>query len=380
MSGPLSVVFVIQDLRTGGAERHAATLLVGLARRGHRSAVVCVESLGPMADGLAAAGVDVVDLGLGTGWKWRMTASRDVLTDALARLTPDVVMTSGYSAEVLSRLALRGRPDIALLSWKHNIGHLGGIGVRDRVTERLLGHHVTRYLAVSHTQLGYLRGYLRLDPARIVVLRNAIALPAAGPDERATVRSELRLAADDVALGCVAVLRPEKDHTTLLTAFAALPAVPRAVLVLVGDGPARSGLEALAARLGVADRVRFLGQRPDAQRLLAAFDVAVLSSQTIENLPYSVLEAMAAGLPVVATAVGALPELVDDGRTGWLVPPRSPRVLTERLRRVVEDRPAREAMGTAARERVRTCFGLTQQVSDVERELEEVVRDGREQD
>lgn len=373
---PAELVFVIQDLRTGGAERHAATVLRELAARGHRVAVICVEARGPLADGLAEHGVQVVELGLGEGWKWRVRASRAAVGDALDRLGAPVVMTSGYSAEVLSRLALGSRPTVALLSWKHNIGHLGRIGVRDRVTEALLGRRVTRYLAVSHTQLSYLQGYLRLDPARTTVVRNAVALPSLPtPEDRAAVRAELALAADDVAIGCVAVLRAEKDHATVLAALGSVPA--RGVLIVVGDGPLRGELEAHVRDAGLQARVRFLGTCDDVPRLLGGLDAVVLASRTIENLPYSVLEAMAAGLPVVSTSVGALPELVDDGVTGWLVPPGSPAALGERLGRLVTDDATRHAMGAAARERIAAGFELGHQVSTIEDELREVIHHGR---
>lgn len=374
---PFNLVFVIQDLRMGGAERHAATLLRQLAARGHQVAVVCVEAGGPLVEGLADAGVAVIRLELGDGWKWRMRTARDRVARTLAELDPDAVMTSGYSAEVLTRLVLRGRGDIPVLAWKHNIGHQGRFGVRDRVTEHLLGRWVSRYIAVSYTELGYLCGYLRLNPARISVLRNAVAVPEpVSPAHRASARSELDVGADVVVFGCVAVLRVEKDHATLLRAFAALPALPTAVLVLVGDGPLRDELVELAQRIGVGDRVRFVGSRDDVPKLLAAFDIAVLASRTIENLPYSLLEAMAAGLPVVSTAVGALAELVDHGETGFLVPPGSAAVLAERMGQLVDDERARARIGKAARERVHKGFALERFVLAAEEEVREVVRGG----
>ncbi len=373
-----ALVFVIPDLRIGGAERHATTLLRELAARGHRVAVVCIEAGGPMAHGLDEAGVTVVELALGTGWKWRMLASLNRVARALHRLAPDVVMTSGYSAEVLTRLTLRGRADLPLLSWKHNIGHLGRFGIRDRLTERVLGRWVTRYLAVSYTQLGYLRSYLRLDPARIIVLRNAVAVAEQVSDsERAAARRELGVTPEQVVVGCVAVLRAEKDHANLIQALALLPKQSAAVLVLVGEGPQREKLADLARSNGVAESVCFLGTRADVLQLLTAFDVAVLASHTVENLPYSALEAMATGLPVVSTAVGAMAELIDDGVTGWLVPPRSPAMLADRLGRLVDDAGVRARMGEAARARVTAGFQLAQLVSATEREVREVVRGGR---
>ena len=150
-----------------------------------------------------------------------------------------------------------------------------------------------------------------------------------------------------VELISVGRLRAPKDFITLARALARLePGSFRASLV--GDGPDRSMIEAELEQLGLGDRVRLLGDRSDVPRLLAAADVFVCSSRS-EGMPVSIIEAMAVGLPVVASAVGGVPEMVDDERTGLLVAPGAAAALADALARLIGDRTLREQMGRAGR-------------------------------
>jgi glycosyltransferase involved in cell wall biosynthesis len=160
---------------------------------------------------------------------------------------------------------------------------------------------------------------------------------------------------------CVARLDAQKGHTYLL---AAIRNVPNAIFVLVGDGSERASLEAQAAHLCVRDRVIFLGHRDDVAELLATCDLLVLPS-LYEGLPLSVLEAMAAGKPVVATSVGGTPEAVLDGETGFLVPSRDPTALVRAIQRLLTDACLRRKMGMAGRRRVQRNFSPTQMVAGV---------------
>jgi len=151
-------------------------------------------------------------------------------------------------------------------------------------------------------------------------------------------------------------LKAPKDFLTLVRALAALPAGSFDALI-VGDGPDRAELETEIRRLGIEESVELSGERDDVPKLLAGSDVFVLSSRS-EGLPVSVLEAMAAELPVVASAVGGLAELVEDGATGLLVPAGDERALTEALRRLIDDADLRRSMGAAGRGRAETDFDL----------------------
>jgi glycosyltransferase involved in cell wall biosynthesis len=157
-------------------------------------------------------------------------------------------------------------------------------------------------------------------------------------------------------LVAVGRLKPPKDCLTLVRALAALPSGSFEALI-VGDGPDRGALEAEIRRLGLAERVRLAGERRDVPALLAASDVFVLSSAS-EGLPVSVLEAMAAELPVVASAVGGMHELVVNGETGLLVPPGDVDELAAALGRLIADRDLRRRFGTAGRARAEALFDL----------------------
>lgn len=358
------VAFLTSNLGMGGAERHVELVVRALRSAGRGVDVVCVEEGGPRAAALAAEGVPVTDLAAGDGWWLRAPV---VIARAVRQLRASgagVVMTNGYSAEIVGRIAAR-LAGVPVIQWKHNIGHLGRFGLRDRWTERLLRPLRARVLAVSHAQVDYLTGFLKIPRSRIGCVRNVLepsfAVPSGGSRTGVPV------------VICVAGFRPEKDHATLLHAFRAVVDTRRAVLRLVGDGPERPAAEALARSLGLSDSVEFLGNRSDVESLLADADVFVLASYAVENLPFAVLEAMAAGLPVVATDVGALAELVVDGVTGALVPPRSATALGAALTDLLADPSRAAALGLAGRARLQAEFSFDEFVARVE---EEVLRCG----
>jgi len=186
---------------------------------------------------------------------------------------------------------------------------------------------------------------------------NAIPTDRYTPDpvRRAAWRSQHEVPADALMFTCVAGLRPQKNHRLLIQAFAhASSQLADALLLLVGppdrlDPAYAESLQRLAQELGLGQRVRFLGSRADVPDILRASDVFVLSSD-YEGNPLSVLEAMAAGLPVVSTAVGGVPELVQHGATGLLVPAGDARALAEAITQLGRDADQRAAMGHAARQ------------------------------
>ncbi|HEY3128644.1 MAG TPA: glycosyltransferase family 4 protein [Acidobacteriota bacterium] len=165
-----------------------------------------------------------------------------------------------------------------------------------------------------------------------------------------------------VVIGCVAFLSEEKGHSTLLAAFSELHRRrPETRLVLVGDGPLRSSLERETASLGLASVVDFMGFQPQVAPFLHGFDIFVLPSLS-EGLSSGILAAMAASLPVVASNIGGIPELVQHGETGLLVPPQQPDALAEALQKLVDNRALRTQYGKAGRQRVLEHFTLDQKV------------------
>jgi glycosyltransferase involved in cell wall biosynthesis len=200
---------------------------------------------------------------------------------------------------------------------------------------------------------------------RIKVIRNGVDLSRFKPGDRAAARAALGLPLDGLVIGTVGRLVPVKDQRTLLDALS-LVRNHRVVFsaVLTGTGPLRDTLVAHSNALGLGD-VSFLGNRFDVERVLAAYDVFVLSSES-EGLSNTIQEAMACGLPVVATRVGGADELVDENRSGFLVPPRDPPALAEAILCLALDRSRRESMGAAGRRRAEACFGLDNMVREYE--------------
>ncbi len=220
-------------------------------------------------------------------------------------------------------------------------------------------YHLAHRVLANSASVGQLVAREGVRENRIVVVPNFVedyAFERPAEDVLATWRVELGIAPDDEVVGIIANLHAVKDHATLLRAFPAILAErPRARLVLVGDGAERQALEALAAALGVADRVAFAGRRPQHPTMHWLFDVSVLCSLG-EGFPNSVVEARAAARPLVVTAVGGVPDVVVEGETGFMVPPSDPAALAGRIVELLRDPVLRARMGAAGARRAREVF------------------------
>jgi GT2 family glycosyltransferase/glycosyltransferase involved in cell wall biosynthesis len=371
----LRVLAVLPSLEAGGAERHAVTVYPALDRTRFDVRIVCIKGRGPLFAEAKASGLRVAALDAGDG-DVAIATSLFKLLRLTRRFAPDVVVTSGFSADLLGRVAARAAGVRAILSWKHNSGHVEPYGRRERRMERLLGRVTSGYLAVAHGQVGYLTGQLGLPRAKIRVIRNSVDPSVVSPDEhgRAHLRATLGIAPGDPVIGVVAALREWKGHSTLLAAFRlVLDEESRARLLLIGDGEERDNLAALATELGVRDRVHFLGDRRDVGDLLSIVDVVALASYSVECLPYAILEAMSRARPAVVTAIGGLPELIEPGVTGLLVQPRDERGMAAALLSILQAPGRGETMGRAAHRRLVEDFPFDSTIRRIESALESAV-------
>jgi glycosyltransferase involved in cell wall biosynthesis len=345
---PLRVAFLVDGFEIGGTELNAVRTAEAIDRDAYDLTVLGMNRHGPLLTRYAAAKIPVVDF-----W-FRGLRHPDVvpmtfrLARWLRRHRVDVLHCHDKYSNMFGALAGRmaGVPliiasrrwhgfDSARFAW----GNRAAYGLAHRVLANSDG--VASILADEG-----------VAPAKIVVVRNFLdesAFEVASPAACAAFRRELALADDAIVIGCVARLDPIKDHESLITAFADVRRdEPRAVLVLIGDGPYRAALEQHARSAGVADSVRFAGWRSNAVNLHQWFDVSALAS-IAEGFPNAVIEAMAAGVPVVATNVGAVRDAVRDGETGLLVPSRDPRALAGALGRIVRDPALRTRLARAGR-------------------------------
>ncbi len=234
--------------------------------------------------------------------------------------------------------------------------------------QRLLAASLDRYLPVSQDLAQRLRQTLHIPNHKIQVIHNGVLMEPDNCPADVTLRANLNGNSNRPIVLTVARLDKQKGHCFLLEAAAL---IPQAQFVLVGEGPARSSLEEHAQALGLGDRVVFLGYRPDIPELLACCDLFVLPS-LYEGLPISVLEAMAVGKPVIASAVGGTAEVVIHGETGLLVPPADPIALATAIRTLLADPTLAQRLALNGQTRAQQDFSakrMVQQVTQVYDEL-----------
>lgn len=327
------------------------SLAAGLRAMGHAVGVISVIGQDapepPLHSLLASREVKVTSIALpARAYKRERAAYREVF----ATLRPDVVHTHGYRPDVLAG-PVAGQLDIPRVSTVH--GFTGG-DWKNRIYEFLqvrAFRHFDRIIAVSSPLKKKLVS-AGLRPDRVTLLPNAFAAPSNRVD-RPEARALLGIAPDDVAIGWVGRLSPEKGLDVLLEA---LVQVPGASLSVLGIGRQHGELLHQAERLGVTGRVRWHGLVPDAARLYPAFDLFVLSSRT-EGTPIALFEAMAAGVPVVATAVGGVPDVITE-KEALLLPSESPEALADAIKAVLHQPEAAQARARAARQRLESRFAL----------------------
>jgi glycosyltransferase involved in cell wall biosynthesis len=240
-----------------------------------------------------------------------------------------------------------------------------GQPVRKLLDRRLIAARADAFLVVSNADRRRMIEVERIDPAKVVLVRNGIPPPP--PPTNRDVRKELAIDEAAPVIGTVCALRPQKALDVLVDAAAILaPQVRGLRVVIAGEGPERVALERQIAALGLEGTVTLLGQRADVPDLLEALDVAVCSSD-FEGTPLSILEYMDAALPVVATRVGGVPDVIESGTHGVLVEPRDPRSLAAAAGELLANRDRAAAMGRRGRERRRSEFDIERTVRHVER-------------
>jgi glycosyltransferase involved in cell wall biosynthesis len=307
----------------------------------------------PFLETAAAAGFQSACLNENAPHVFR--AAREV-ADWLRKLNADVLCCSGYKPDLIGWLAAR-RAGVAVIAIAHG---WTAATFRVRVSETLdrwVMRRMDAVACVSEAQAVKVRR-AGVSAERSPVIRNAIRAEGFGPADPARREELQKLFAEprERIIAAAGRLSPEKGFDQLIDAAARVVELdPGIGFVLFGEGPLRDSLTKRIAELGLQGRFILAGFRADLERVLPACDLAASSSHT-EGLPVVVLEEMAAGLPVVATAVGGTPEVVEDGVTGWLVPPGDPAALARRMMDVLASSESARAMGLAGRRRVETQF------------------------
>ena len=357
------LLHVVLTLGAGGTERLVIEMCKRLAPA-IPSLVCCLDEPGAWASELTTRGIEVVSLGRRAGF-------HPSLGYRIARLArqqrTSVLHCHHYSPFVYGRIAALAAPDLRLVFTEHGRLSDGRPSRKRRLVNPLLARLAGHIYAVSAD----LRRHMLAEgfPAdRVSVIRNGIDPgPVPTPADRDRARRLVGVSPRAFLVGTIARFDPVKDLKTLVDAFIALrSSVPNAELLLVGDGPERMRLEQQVRDGGVSGAVHFTGHRDDARQLLPALDVYVNSSST-EGISLTILEAMGASLPVVATRVGGNPEVVADQESGVLVPARSIEALASALGALAAAPERRAALGGAGRLRLTRDFTLDRMIDDYRR-------------
>ncbi|MBI4605063.1 MAG: glycosyltransferase [Planctomycetes bacterium] len=366
----MNVLLLVHGLPVGGTETMVCCLARRLRNEGLGVAIGCLDLAGELGEEMAAEGFPVDLFSRKPGLDIALPAR--IARTVRARRC-DVVHAHQYTCffyGVLAKL-LTGTP---LVFTEHGRFHPDLPSLKRRLFNRVFAGRADRVTAVSRRVRESLARVEGFDPERIEVVYNGIDVErlAAERGARERAREVLGLPLDARVVGTVGRLDAIKNHRLLLGAFKLVSErVPGALLVLIGDGPERDRLRSLAGELGIGGSARFAGQRRDAGRLLAAFDAFALSSFS-EGTPMTLIEAMAASVPIVATTVGGVPEILRDGEEALLVggtPPAFPdaasllasehtRRFAETLGRVLTDTPLAAALAGGALERARRELSL----------------------
>jgi len=347
------VLHMVLSLECGGLEQVVVDLVRLSQENGHKAEVLCFERPGILADQLIEEGVPVHCLHKPAGLHLGI---RKEIAKVLGAIQPEVVHTHQigtlfYSGPVAVKCGVG-----ALLHTEHGKEYSGRR--RTRWLGRIAARHVETFCCVSDDTARHVLQNRIVPRRKIKLVYNGVDIERfqAAKQSRHLVRSELGISTEDVVVGTVGRLSEIKRQDVLIEGFSLLSEQrPNAHLLLVGEGPQRSKLEQLVTDRRLQSRVHFVGYQVDRERYLSAMDIFALTSDS-EGTPLALLEAWSAGLAVVVTAVGGMPELVQDNLNGNLVPPRDRHHLAKVFLELIDNVSIRQRLGQVGIETVQSRF------------------------
>jgi glycosyltransferase involved in cell wall biosynthesis len=358
--GKLRIIEMIDKPSLGGGQT-AVLLLAQNLDPGLFEVKILSGGGGPLVDEARRAGVEHIAVDLGGRRPFRTAAE---LARILETERTDILHTHGGYAGFYGRWAARRSQTPVVVHTLHGIHYLHYRNPALRRLsiwqERFLSGITDALVLVCQSDLGLARRNRLAPGPKLIVIPNGLpeVAPDAGAPSVADLKNELGWEPVRPIVGTVARLHRQKGINDLIRAAPRIfGEAPEARIAIVGDGPLRRKLRRRAARLGLEGRIAFLGERPDAPRIISLFDIFVLPSLW-EGLPFVLVEAAALGKPIVASGVDGVPEVIEDGKTGVLIRPGEPTALAEAVVRLLEDRESAALLGQAARALIPARFPL----------------------
>lgn len=368
------VCYVIDDLGIGGAQRQLVELAKALPRDRYALHVISL-STDKRAFEPAIRQLDVPLTLIPQSGVWS-PGTFSALYRTLRAQRPDVVHTWLFTADLYGRLAAWLARVPVILSAVRSVEP-------DKPAHYVLADRLLRRITTAFTVNAKAIGIVlssreRVSPSRIQTVYNGVDLAVFDPSRRdGAIRQQIAVGHDAPLIGIVGRLAPVKDHATFLRAAAlVVREEPAARFLIAGSGPLRDALRQAVARLNLQEHVRFLDSQSEAAPVFAALDVVVVTSR-YEGCCNVILEGMAMGKPVIATAVGGNPELVIPGETGLLIPPEDPQNLADAILHLLQDPDRARAMGQAARRRIEEHFTLERMAEQTDQFYQAIMQERR---
>jgi len=365
------ILYVTINMELGGTERQLFELVTGLDPGRFRPHICCIRSGGYLAKELSKRGLGVTVFGFPPLDYSRKLKSAFLLggqifelSRFMRRMRPDIVQCMLPMACVAGGMAARLARAPVLVTGRRGLGHYKEGKPVLRMAENLVNKWSAAVVTNSDAVMADVLLRERIDPRKLRVIRNGVRIP--GPPPLGGWRVVAGKSLEGPVVCLVANFFHYKRHRDFVSAAAMiLKEVSSAYFVLVGDGSLRGEIEKRISELGLCSRFILLGIRTDSVQIMQLSDIVTLCSCE-EGFPNVLLEAMAAGKPVVATRVGGIPEIVEDGSTGILVDPGAPERLAEAIVRLLKDKERAEEMGRLGRERVARNFTIEKMVRTYE--------------
>lgn len=357
-SAPIPLLYLNHSMEVGGIETLIYDLLSRLKQKGFLPSVCVFSGGGSLEEKVKASGVQVYCLNKREGIDFRLPLR---LRRILKKEGTKILHTHNFFAWLYGAVAARGIKGLRHIHTEHS-----NVDKKRRATaERVLSHITDMIVCVSEAVRQSMIENQSILPHRVAVIHNGVDVERFYPDheKRIATRAKVGIKRNAPVVGIVARLAPIKNHGSLVKAFFRLSEdIPAAALIIVGDGELKDKLMRQANDMNLSKRVLFLGERHDIPELLNAMDVFVLPSLS-EGHNITLLEAMATGLPVVATSVGGNAEVVLDGITGFLVPPNKHEMLSEKIEILLRDENLRSQMGKRSRVRIVEYFNMQKMIN-----------------
>jgi len=370
-SRKIRVTYVIGSLEIGGAETQLLRLLNGLDRNRFHPSLICLFGYGPLKSQLddrvelVSPRLPSLNRSQGLGVVAALVRGLAVFRSELKRQRPDIVhgyLITAYALGALASWPAGGR--LVIASRRGSTTYRSDASRRVRLLARMASPMIDYHLCNSEAVRRMAIADEALSSSRTGVIYNGIDMPT--DDGEAKLPKDWRLGDADGRAAIVANFIDYKRHIDVIEAVRSIvKRRPRFKLVLFGEGPERGAIERAVRDGHLDENVLLAGSRADAANLLSGFDFTVLASNQ-ESFPNALMESMARGVPVVATSVGGVPELVRDGIDGTLVEPEHPELLTAAMLEMLDKPDLRRRMGDSARSRIRDTFSVTAMVTKTE--------------